>query len=59
MYLSKHSFRRPVLAGVMLMLIASNAHAFGNACKNVNLSVDNENDYGVLAVRSEEVVHPV
>ena len=53
MYLSKHSFRRPVLAGVMLMLIASNAHAFGNACKNVNLSVDNENDYGVLVTRFE------
>jgi hypothetical protein len=35
------------------MLIASNAHAFGNACKNVNFSVDNENDYGVIVTRFE------
>lgn len=48
-----HLFRHSVLALITLMLIASSAHAFGNACKNVNFSVDNNNDYGVAVTRFE------
>ena len=53
MFASNHPFRHPVLALITLMLIASSAHAFGNACKNVNFSVDNNNDYGVTVTRFE------
>jgi hypothetical protein len=41
------------LAGVILALSIGNAYAFGNACKNVNFSVDNENDYPVTVTRFE------
>jgi hypothetical protein len=35
------------------MLSANTANAFGDACKSVNFSVDNENDYGVVVTRFE------
>ncbi len=41
---SNYRFIQPVLVFMMLMLIASNVDAFGNACKNVNFSVDTEHD---------------
>ncbi len=53
MYRSNYPFRSLALAAIALMPFASNAYAFGNACKNVNLSVDNENDYGVKVTRFE------
>lgn len=53
MHPSNYPFRRLVLAFVTLMLVAGNAHAFGNTCRNVNFSVDNENDYGFLVTRLE------
>lgn len=48
---SNYRFIQPVLVFMMLMFIANNVHAFGNACKNVNFSVDNENDYGVKVTK--------
>ena len=51
MALPKYPLRYALLAAVALAAAAPDAHAFGDACKNVNLSV--ENDYGVVVTNFE------
>ena len=41
------------LAGAVLLLSIGNAYGFGNACKNVNFSVDNEFSRGVTVTSFE------
>jgi hypothetical protein len=53
MALPKYTLRYALLAAVALAAAAPDAHAFGDACKSVNLSVDNENDYGVVVTNFE------
>lgn len=42
-----------ILGITALTLVAGTAHAFGNACKNVNFSVDNNYDKGVTVTKVE------
>ena len=42
-----------ILGIAALPLVAGSAHAFGNACKNVNFSVDNNYDRGVTITKVE------
>lgn len=53
MFALSHPFRHTALVAAMLMLTASGAHAFGNACKNVNFSVDNNLSRAVTVTKFE------